>query len=99
MAGRAKTQLVEPTTVREVKECFVLSDKAKGLANRNREDFQKGLYPLKESVWKMSDSELDSYDALRTDPRRVKDYNRHSWVWGALSIDEIGVWPGAAGLP
>ena len=88
--------MVERTAVREVKQCFVLSDKAKALANRNITEFKDGLVELKNKVNEMSDSDLDSYPPLRS---RVQEYNHLTWLWGAVSIDEIGVWPRAAGIP
>jgi hypothetical protein len=77
-----------------VKECFVLSDKAKALANRNTAAFQGGLVALKKNVRGMSDRQLDSVLGWR-----AQVYDALTWSWGAVSIDEIGVWPGAAGLP
>jgi len=72
----------------------VLSDKAKSLANLDPEQFQKQLEHLKAEVQKMSDSQLD----LVLD-WRASHYGGRSWSWGSISIDEVGVWFRAAGLP
>ena len=50
----------QPTTTREAKECFVLSDKAKVLANRDVSSFQKELVALKDVVHRMTNPQLDS---------------------------------------
>ncbi len=42
----------------------------------------------------MSDSQLDSVLGWR-----APVYDRLVWRWGTVSIDEVGVWPGAGGLP
>lgn len=86
--------MLESTTVREVKQCFVLSDKAKKFANLNITEFQEGLGAFKKDVEEMSEQQLDSVLDWR-----APEYNRLTWRWGTVSIDEIGVWPGAAGLP
>lgn len=80
--------------MREVKECFVLSDKAKSLADLDPDKFQKGLGPLKEQVQGMTDPQLDSILGWR-----ASHYDSLSWSWGNVSIDDSGVWLGAGGLP
>ncbi len=84
----------QPTTVREVKECFVLSEKAKALANLDVDKFRQGLEVLKNDVRKMSRLEVDG--VLRW---RASLYDCLTWHWGAVTIDEVGVWAGAGGLP
>ena len=84
----------QPTTTREAKECFVLSDKAKVLANRDVSSFQKELVALKDVVHRMTNPQLDSVLDWR-----APVYDQLTWKWGTATIDEVGVWPMAGGLP
>ncbi len=85
-----------PAIVREVKQCFILSDKAKSLANQDSAAFQKGLEPLKDQVQKMTDAQLDAFLASRS---RHFHYDRLTWTWRSIRMDEAGVWFAAGGLP
>ncbi len=75
----------QQTTIRESKECFVLSDKAKALESRDTTNFQKELAVLKDKVHQISNPELDSVLDWR-----APVYDRLKWSWGTTTIDEVG---------
>jgi hypothetical protein len=80
----------------EVKRCFVASERVKKLLEKSEVDLQTILDEAKNEASKMSEPELES---RITDPTRLETYNRHVWHSEKCSIDDLGVWYGAAGLP
>jgi len=79
-----------------VKECFVLSDKAKSLANLDPPKFELELGSLIAQVKKLNDIDLDAFLASRS---RAGHFDRYSWTLGEISTEEAGVWFTAGGLP
>jgi hypothetical protein len=80
----------------EVKRCFVASEKVKELLEKSEVDLQTMLSEAQNEVLKMSESELER--KITWSPR-LKTYNEHIWFLEKCSIDDLGVWYEAAGLP
>ena len=86
---------VEPI---EVKRCFVASDMGKSLANKSREDYIQGTEEIIQKVLGMTEENLNKQISSR-DPKRLGLYNKLTWYYGRVSIDDMGVWDEAKGLP
>jgi hypothetical protein len=80
----------------EVKRCFVASEKVKNLLEKNEVDLQTILGEVKNEVLKMSEPELEREITWLP---RLETYNKLVWYLEKCSIDDLGVWYGAAGLP
>lgn len=80
----------------EVKRCFVASEKVKKLLEKSEVDLQTILGEVKNEVLKMSEPELEREITWLP---RLETYNRLVWYFEKCSIDGLGVWYGAAGLP
>lgn len=80
----------------EVKRCFVASEIVKGLLEKGEANLQTILDEAKNDVLKMSEPELDC--KITWHPR-LETYNRNIWYLEKCSIDDLGVWYGAVGLP
>jgi hypothetical protein len=93
--------MAEEVSNTEVKKCFVVSTRAKGLAGFDKQHFQACLQEIEHKVSNLNYAELD----LEIDwPPRRDMLNSKSlrWIFGKCSIDEIGVWvnhEGSGGLP
>ena len=82
----------------EVKRCFVLSERAKKLAHKQRDEFLKDLDTIEKTIIALKENELDN-EIRRICPPRLTKYNELVWYYGMCSIDEMGVWRCARGLP
>lgn len=81
----------------EVKRCFVAGEKGKErLQGKTGNAFQTILAEIEKEVLDMSEFELD---CAITWPPRLRKYNELVWHFEECSIDDIGVWYGAGGLP
>jgi len=81
----------------DVKRCFVASEKGKeSLKGKMGVAFQTILTEIEKDVLRMSESVLDS--KITWTPRLDK-YNELVWYFEECSIDDLGVWYGAGGLP
>jgi hypothetical protein len=81
----------------EVKRCFVISEKAKvALKGMDVAAFQNGLAQIERGVLSMTEKQLNGL--INWAPRLAK-YNELVWHFEECSIDDIGVWPRAGGLP
>ena len=82
----------------EVKRCFVLSERARKLANKQGNEFVKGLDTIEKIIVSLKENELDD-EIRRIWPPRLNKYNELVWYYGKCSIDDMGVWRCARGLP
>lgn len=81
----------------EVKRCFVANEKIKKqLQEKSEIAFQAILAEVGKEVLLMSESELDR---LITWYLRLTKYNELGWYFEECSIDDLGVWYPAGGLP
>ena len=85
----------------EVKRCFVVSNRAKGLAGFDRQHFLSCFQEIEQKVSHLNDVELDL--EIDWQPRcNMLNSKSLQWTFGKCSIDEIGVWvnrEGSGGLP
>ncbi len=82
----------------EVKGCFVLGEQGKNLAGLVGKDFQAGLGDLKYGVEAMGEAELDR-EMIEQPQWRKTDYDTFEWAYDTVSIDRVGIWYEAGGLP
>ena len=82
----------------EVKRCFVASEIGKSLANKSREDFIKGKDETIQKVLSMTEENLNK-EISSKDRERLDLYDRLTWHYERVSIDDIGVWDKAKGVP
>jgi hypothetical protein len=83
----------------EVKRSFVASERAKTqLQNMTGTAFETGFMKIKDEICKLLESDLNKL-ITRNWPTRLNDYNRLAWYFEDCSIDDLGVWYGAGGLP
>jgi hypothetical protein len=82
----------------EVKRCFVASEKGKRLRGKGTEAFKLGFKEIEREVLGMSESSISNQ--ISPDwPCRLHDYDRLTWYFEECSVDDLGVWPEAGGLP
>ena len=90
----------------EVKRAFVISQKIrfsrgkdkKYLPKLSRDQFLKKLRQAKVAVKKLSEKELDKIIAKKHH-KRARAYNNAEWYRARVSVEEVGVWRRAGGLP
>lgn len=81
----------------EVKRCFIASEKGREkLQGKTGVAFQTILAEIENEVLGMSESELDR---MITWHPRLNKYNELVWYFEECSIDDLGVWDRAGGLP
>jgi hypothetical protein len=81
----------------EVKKCFVANEKMKKrLQDKSEIAFQTILAEIEKEVLVMSESELDGMIAWLP---RLSKYNELVWYFEECSINDLGVWYPAGGLP
>jgi len=81
----------------EVKKCFVVSEEGKErLRNKEGCAFQEELDKLVKEVQGRSEKELNQ---SITWPQRLDKYDELTWYFEECSIDDVGVWYPAGGLP
>ena len=98
-------KILKPIKTIEVKRCFVVSQlirldrgKKRYLGLLSPEEFQKKLKIAKIKALKFSEKKLDKiiFDEWK---KRLKAYDNADWYIGKVSINEVGVWKKAGGLP
>ena len=82
----------------EVKRCFVASEKGKRLRSKGTDVFESGFREIERQVSSMSESSLNN-EVSPDWPRRLQDYDRLVWYFEECSVDDLGIWPEAGGLP
>ena len=95
-------KLIQHVPTREIKLCFVISDFVrmpkrgkKYLGDISRIDFLKRLRKETAKCRKLSPAELDDF----IQPHRLFVYNAADWYVADMSVNELGVWRRAGGLP
>lgn len=86
---------VEPI---EVKRCFVVSEMGKSLANKSKEDYIRGKDEIIQKVLSMTQENLNKGISSK-DPERLDLYDKLTWHYERVPIDDTGVWDKAKGLP
>jgi len=85
--------------VLDVKRCFVVSELAKQkLKDKVGADFQRGLAKIVKETKILTENELEK-QAGSGGHNRMKEYSSLRWQYTECSIDDIGVWQRADGLP
>lgn len=83
----------------DVKRCVVVSELTKQkLKDKVGLDFQNGLAKIVKKTKNLTENELDN-QAGSDWHTRLEEYNRLRWQYTECSIDDIGVWDRAGGLP
>lgn len=96
---------IKKVNVLEIKRCFVISQlirkqksKKRYLGILTQEEFLKKLKNAKEKGLNYREKKLDKIisDEFK---KRLKAYNSCDWYLGEVTINELGVWKRAGGLP
>ncbi len=97
MKERTKSGIV--SSVLEVKKCFVIADLGRDTLREctDEKSYARRFWNLHDEIGRWSEVELDNF--IGKDPRRLKDYDQHSWGLERCPIASLGVRPGMRGFP
>ncbi len=101
-------KILKRVAVIEVKRTFVIADgitdrkklgnNQKFLKDISEKEFHTRLAITKKKVLQLAEKNLDTLISP-TYPKRIRAYNNSHWYIAKMSVDELGVWRRAGGLP
>lgn len=100
-------KLIKPVHRIDIKRSFLMTPFMRkfGVAGKHaiklpsRAEYLAALKKAKRAVLRLNETRLDQLIGNGSLTKRLRGYNKARWFLGKVSVNEVGVWKGAGGLP